>query len=84
MARALHWRSARSLAYEATASCSGTALAASTPPGAVPVRIFNDEAELFAFFMSDPGVAEFHARERLLDIATYIEADVSYSIGSAE
>lgn len=32
----------------------------------------------------NPGVAEFHARERLLDIATYIKADLSYSIGSAK
>lgn len=53
-------------------------------PGAVPVRIFNDEAELFAFFMSEPDAAEFHARERLLDIATYIEADLSFSIGPSE
>jgi len=53
-------------------------------PGAVPVRIFNDEAALFAFFMSDPAAAELHARERLLDIATYIEADLSFSIGPAE
>lgn len=53
-------------------------------PGAVPVRIFNDEAELFAFFMSDPRVAHFHARERLLDIATYIDADLLYSIGPPE
>jgi len=35
--------------------------------GAVQIRIFNDDAELFAFFASDPRVAEFHARERLLD-----------------
>jgi hypothetical protein len=53
-------------------------------PGAVPVRIFNDEAALFAFFMSDPDAAEFHARERLLDIATYIEANLSFTIGPAE
>lgn len=52
--------------------------------GVVPVRIFNDEAELFAFFMSDPRVAHFYARERLLDIATYIDADLLYSIGPAE
>ena len=51
-------------------------------PGAVPVHIFNHEAELFAFFMSHPGVAEQHARERLLDIATYIDTDLLYSIGS--
>ena len=49
--------------------------------GAVPIRIFNDAAELFAFFVSDPRVAEFHARERLLDIATYINDDLSYVIG---
>jgi hypothetical protein len=53
-------------------------------PGAVPVRIFDDEANLFAFFKSYPRVAEFHARERVLDIATYIDADVLYSIGSVE
>lgn len=51
-------------------------------PGAVPVRLFNDEAELFAFFMSDPRVADNYARERLLDIATYLDADLLYSIGS--
>lgn len=49
--------------------------------GAVPIRIFNDESELFAFFMSDPRVAEFYARERLLDIATYTNDDLSYLIG---
>lgn len=53
-------------------------------PGAVPVRIFNNEAELFALFMSDPRVAHFHARERLLDIATYIDTDLLYAIGPAE
>jgi hypothetical protein len=51
-------------------------------PGAVSVQIFNDDAELFTFFVSDPRTAEFHARERLLDIATYINEDLSYSIGS--
>lgn len=55
----------------------------SDAPGAVQIRIFNDEAELFAVFMSAPSVAEFHARERLLDIATYVNDDLSYSIGSA-
>ena len=50
-------------------------------PGAVPVRIFNDDDELFAFFMSDPRSGEFYARERLLDISTYIEADLNYRIG---
>jgi len=50
-------------------------------PGTVPVRIFNNAAELFAFFMSDPNVAEHYARERLLDIATYVNEDLSYSIG---
>jgi hypothetical protein len=53
-------------------------------PGSVPVRIFSEEAELFASFMSDPRLANLHARERLLDIATYIEIDLWYSIGSAE
>ena len=53
-------------------------------PGAVPVRIFNDDGELFAWFMSDPRVAEFHARERLLDIATYINADLTYTIGPGD
>lgn len=52
--------------------------------GAVSVRIFNDLDDLFAFFRSDPGVAEFHARERLLDIATYIDADLFYSIGAVD
>lgn len=51
-------------------------------PGAVAVRIFNDEGELFASFRSDPATAEFHARERLLDIATYIDEDLSFSIGA--
>lgn len=51
--------------------------------GAVQIRIFNDDAELFAFFASDPRVAEFHARERLLDIATYLNEDLFYSIGPA-
>ncbi len=50
-------------------------------PGAVQIRIFNDEAELFAFFVSDPSVAEFHACERVLDITTYIDEDLSYVIG---
>jgi hypothetical protein len=50
-------------------------------PGAVQIRILNDEAELFAFFVSDPSLAEFHARERVLDIATYIGEDLSYVIG---
>jgi hypothetical protein len=53
-------------------------------PGAVPVQIFNAEADLFAFFKSDPRVANLYARERLLDIATYLEADLLYSIGSVE
>src|SRR5205085_209584 len=44
--------------------------------GAVQIRIFNDDADLFAFFASDPRVAEFHARERLLDIATYLDDDL--------
>jgi hypothetical protein len=51
-------------------------------PGGVPVRIFNDEAKLFASFVSDPSVAEFYAQERLLDIALYIDEDLSFSIGS--
>jgi hypothetical protein len=49
-------------------------------PGALRVRIFDDNANLFASFVSLPEVAEFYARERLLDIATYIGADLSYSI----
>jgi hypothetical protein len=53
-------------------------------PGAVPVRILNAEADLFARFMSNPGVAEDYARERLLDIATYIDADLLYLIGPVE
>lgn len=52
--------------------------------GAVRVRIFDDDGELFAVFMSDPRGAEFHARERLLDIATYIGADLSYTIDAAD
>ena len=51
--------------------------------GAVQIRIFNDDAELFAFFASDLRGAEFHARERLLDIATYLNDDLSYSTGPA-
>lgn len=51
-------------------------------PGAVTISIFDDDAELFASFKSDPAVADYHARERLLDIATYIDADLFYSIGS--
>ncbi|MFL6518731.1 MAG: hypothetical protein ACJ8NS_00765 [Chthoniobacterales bacterium] len=50
-------------------------------PGVVPVRIVDDDGELFASFMSAPGVAERHARERLLDIATYTGADLIYTIG---
>jgi hypothetical protein len=50
-------------------------------PGVVPVHIFDDDGELFASFMSAPGVAERHARERLLDIATYTGADLIYTIG---
>ena len=50
-------------------------------PGAVAVRILNDNGDLFASFMSDPRVADWHARERLLDIATYIDADLIYTIG---
>ena len=34
--------------------------------------------------MSNPGVAEDYARERLLDIATYIDADLLYLIGHVE
>jgi len=34
--------------------------------------------------MSDPRVAEEYARERLLDIATYIDADLLYLIGPLE
>ena len=51
---------------------------------AVPVRILDGQADLFARFMSDPRVAEDHARERLLDIATYIDADLLYLIGPLE
>jgi hypothetical protein len=51
---------------------------------AVPVRIFNEDGDLFTLFMSDPRVAEFHARERLLDVATYIHADLNYIIGLAD
>jgi hypothetical protein len=52
--------------------------------GAMPVRILNDQADLFARFMSNPRRAEDYARERLLDIATYIDADLMYLIGSIE
>lgn len=48
--------------------------------GAVRVRIFDDNANLFASFVSLPQVAAFYARERLLDIATLTGVDLSYSI----